>query len=124
MSVTLGGVPLNSSLVLESVENSPDFAYSTQRTIGGNLAIQTSSLNGGRVFMLTTKSTGSLMGMWCQSQIDQLKTIAAAQFPVTLDHPRGVFNVLIAEFDVEPFDDREPISPVKQYTGGVKLIEV
>lgn len=126
MTVSIGAVDLNESLYLDGIENAKKIATSKFTHLAGTSTVQVMTLSGGRTLTLTTVSEdGSLTGIFCQSQIDQLKTIEEAGIAVAMVYrDRGTFNVLVTNTNFKQFNQREPVHPGKAYTGSITTIEV
>jgi hypothetical protein len=126
MTISLGGVVLNDNLYLDGIENSKGIDTYIVRTLGGLIDVRTMPRSGGRTLSLTTvNSNGALQGMFCQTAVDAIKLLEAEGIPVTLTYRnRGNFNVIITGVDFTQFRQNHDVSPTKEYTGSIQLIEV
>ena len=124
--ISIGAIVLNESLYLSGIENANNVAVSQSRTLGGGSVVQLMTLDGGRSLTLSTiNADGSITGMWCQSQIDDIKALEATGIHATLtNRDRGTFTVLIVSTNFQQYDQREPVHEFKKYTGSVALVEI
>ena len=121
MTVSIGGVVLNESLYLDGIENAKRIATTKYSHLAGTTTIQVMVMGDNLPLKLTTVAEdGSTTGLWCQHQIDQIKTIEQGGVPVELVYrDRGSFNVLITGTNLKQFNQREPVHPGKAYTGSI-----
>jgi hypothetical protein len=119
MTVTLGGITLSDHLILEGIENAPDIAFSSQRTLGGKMILAMGpSLEGGRSLVMQAENHFLL------SQITAVKALAKLGQTVTLVHHRGTFSVKILSVEVTPTEDFSNPGTDAWYSGTITMIEV
>ena len=118
---SLAGITLNKSLSLYGLNENPDVAYNVTQLLGGNTHVQIDSIVSSPLLELTATDGTMKQGWFCQSQIDQLKAIAAQAQPVALIHEEGTFQVLILEFDLDEWHVFEPPNPNKRFSGHILL---
>jgi hypothetical protein len=124
MTVSLGGVLLNDDLYLDGIENAKKLAVTRYTHLAGTSTTVAMPLSGGRTLTLMTTSS-PLQGIWCQSQVDQIKAIEGTGAQVTLTYrDRGNFEVIISGTNFKQFNKRESVNPNKKYTGSVTTVEV
>lgn len=126
MTVSLGGVVLNSNLYLDGIENAPRIAVNKFRHLAGTSTLQTMSMSGGDTLILTTTNDkGVRQGCFTQAQIESLKALEGAGVAVTLTYrERGNFNVLIRGTNFRQLEQNVAYSASKQYTGSITLEEI
>ena len=125
MTITLGGVTLDSNLHLIGLETNPFINYSVRETLGGNNVIQTHTRTANaRLSLVARHDGGSRMGTFCSSHLASIKALAATGGTYSLVHPATTTNVKILEFNVEQSDERETPGPNKTWHGEIILQEV
>jgi hypothetical protein len=117
MTVALGGIALSDELVLDIGQ--PEIGFSSRRLIGGANVVQVDGVSGGRTMTLEG------INHWTFSQSEQIRSLQAGGQAVTLEHHRGMYQVVIIDTsDLVP--TRKYKNPVADtmYTGSITLIEV
>lgn len=124
--ITIGGVELNKSLYLDKRNSAAAVSVSTEVTVEGYSYTMAKPYLGGRQLELGTMSKGGrIMGIWCQEQIDQLKSFEQLAQAVTLDYHGETFNVLIESMDLDdPLHQNQVEGPGKLFVGKITLMEV
>ena len=115
---TIAGITLSDHLVLGGLENAPDIAYSQNRTLMGLSVLQAAPFLGGKTLTLAGEN------ILTKGQIFEIKAIASTGTSVILDHPRGVFEVVIVNTEVEPAFECVNPSDDDWYSGTITMIEV
>lgn len=126
MAITLGGVVLDRSLYLDKRNSAPLNSVQSMVTVDGMSYIISKPYFGGRELSLRSMNqSGSLMGLWCQYQIDDLKILEQNSQSVTLDYHGETFDVLIQKIDLDsPLHHNQEEGPNKIFTGEITLMEV
>lgn len=125
MTITLGGVDISNNMYLSGLESAPLVSVEQVRTIDGVSYVRSTPTPGGRTFTLGTQSkTGTVIGLWCSTVIDQVKVLESLADPVTLDYRGDIYEVIIVETSFDPFHAFEVEGPNKKFTGTITLIEV
>jgi len=122
--IILAGVSLGENLYLNGLESALLSASTQRRLIGGDSVVFIQSQLGGRNLTLGTMEKSGVMGLWCQSKIQELKVFEQQATSVTLDYHGDIYTVLIIAMEFEPFIQNEPEGPDKTFTGTINLIEV
>lgn len=122
--ITLAGVQLGENLYLNGLESAPLSASTQKRTVGGESVIFIQPQIGGRRLTLGTMQDSGVMGIWCQSIIQDLKVFEQQAVPVVLDYHGDLYDMLIIGMKFEPFLQNEPEGPNKSFIGTITLIEV
>jgi hypothetical protein len=123
MAVSLAGIPLHNSLILEGYFDTPDIHYSVTPTFGGEV-IQVLPASVGKDLNLVAEGSSVKQGWFCYSQIESLKTIAKNGETVVLNYNGSIYNVLIISFDMMEWYKWDPIHSDKRYSGHIKLKEM
>lgn len=124
MTITLGGVTISNNMYLDGRETRPSVAVEQVVTIDGTSIIRTRALNLGGHFTLGSQSSGAVQGIWCLSNIKDIKALEQLAVAVVLDYHGTLYNVVIESTNFSPFFQWEPEGPGKKFTGTVSLIEV
>lgn len=124
MTVSLGGVALDDSLVLVGFKNRPPVAVAVGRTILGRPVVQTSPVSGGALVLEARLDGDRIYGRYTGSQIDQIRTLWAAAAAVTMVHHLGTWQVIIQAVDVQDVQDYADPGATDLYTGTITMIEV
>ena len=124
--ITLGGIVISDNMYLGGVTQARQVVPQQLRTSEGISLLTVHATPGGRTLTLgTTNLNGATQGIWCQSNIDEIKDLEATNVPVVLNHNGDIYNVRIVDTsDFTQFFQNEPVSPNKKYTGKITMIEV
>ena len=124
--ITLGGVEISDNMYLGGVTEARQVAYQQEITVEGISKLRVMPTPGGRTITLETQQiNGSIQGIWCQSVIDALKELEAANQTYILDHHGDEYYVKIVDTTgFRPMFSFEPVTPNKKYTGKLITIEV
>lgn len=113
---------LDDNLILRGPENNAPIAYSVRDLLGGGAVIQVDQRTTGAALTLAAIDEETRrQGRFCQSQIDELRTVASLGQPVELLYHGTTYTVYILEFDVVESDERELRGPNKKYYGSILL---
>lgn len=110
MTVSIGSITLNDSLVLRGLSDSPEIAITTTITLMGGVNIQVAPIQAGKPLTLTTTSKNGLRGFFTRQQVEDIRDLQALGASTTLIHPMltaTVFIVSLGEF-----------VPIKEYSDG------
>lgn len=121
--ITLAGIELGENLYLGGLEDAPLSGHTQKRLIGGGSSVFIQPQTGGRTLTLGTMRDTGVMGIWCQSKIQEIKVYEQQAQSVALDYHGDIYNVLIVGMKFEPFIQNEPEGPNKSFTGTITFIE-
>ena len=126
MSVILGGVDLDSRLLLRGGFESPSIAMNQKRLLSGDLYIETRSLSGRTLSLSTDGPNNVKYGLFSRSKLTQIAVLRDAGVPVSLVHGAETFSVVIPDsgLSVEPLVESTNKNEGDLYTGTITLIEV
>jgi len=124
--ITLGGVTISDNMYLGGITEAKQVAHQQERTVEGVSKLRVVPTPGGRIITLESQNlNGSIQGIWCQSVIDEVKILEAANVAYTLDHHGTTYTVKIVDTTgFRPLFSFEPVTPNKKYTGKLITIEV
>lgn len=122
--ITLAGVELGENLYLGGLESALLSSSTQRRLIGGSSVVFIQPKMGGRTLTLGTMEKSGVMGIWCQSKIQELKVFEQQAMAVVLDYHGDLYDVLMVGMEFEPFIQNEPENPDKSFTGTITFIEV
>lgn len=123
--ITLNGVTISDNMFLDGIESSSNVIYTKKTSIGGVSKVYAKRKVNGRELSLGTQEDGKIQGIWCKSQIDQIKEIEKMAVPVILNY-RGIeYNVMVVDTsNFKPLHIFEIEGSNKKYTGKILMIEV
>lgn len=124
MSITLGGITISDNMYLDGIENASLASLQSERTVDGLSLTAAKATPGGRLLTLGSVVDSSIMGIWCQSVIDEIKAIEAVPQVIELNYHGDTYNVIIESVDFTQLFKFEPVTENKKYTGQVTLKEV
>ena len=126
MTITIGGIPISDNMVLSGVTNSSQVVSQQRRTLEGYSSVLVSRKFGGRTLTLgSDTSDGSIMGIWCKSDIDAIKAIELLCAPIDINYRGELYRGYVVDTsDFTPLFKWEQESPNKKYTGKITIIEV
>lgn len=110
MTVSIGSITLNSSLVLRGISDSQDIAINDSVTLMGGVNIQTAPIQAGKEITLTTTSKNGLRGYFTRQQVEDIRDLQTTATSTTLIHPMGTFTVFIRSLG--------EFTPIKEYSNG------
>ena len=121
----IGALLISDDMLLSGVVESSQVAYQQKRTVEGYSSVKVYPRVGGRPLTFgSDTSGGTVMGIWCQSLIEDIKLLELTGVPQTLDYRGNTHSVYIVDTsDFTPLFKWEEESPTKKYTGTIKLIE-
>lgn len=122
--ITLAGVELGENLYLNGLESASLSGSTQKRLLGGGSVVFIQPQLGGRTLILGTMQDSGIMGIWCQSKIQELKVFEQQAMAVTLDYHGDIYTVLIIQMSFEPMFQNQSEGPDKSFLGELKLIEV
>ena len=123
--ITLGGIEISDNMYLGGVIESKQIEHEQVRTVEGISRLRTVPTPGGRELTLGTTNDKGVMGIWCQSVIEEVKALEATNQVLTLDHHGTIYLIKITDTsDFQPLFQWEPSSPKKHWVGNIKMIEV
>lgn len=111
MTISLGPVTLDESLVLRGLSDSQDIAIGEYITLQGGVNIQTAPVQAGQPLTLTTVRIGNgIRGYFTRQQVEDIRDLQAIGQPTTLIHHFGTFTVFIKSLGV--------FTPLREYSDG------
>lgn len=121
----IGPLTLSDNMSFVGDVESSQVIYEPQRTIEGLSKVTITEKIGGRIFTIGSDlSDGSTMGIWCQSDIEDVKALELSRAPQTIIANGKTYSAYIVETtNFTPMFKQEPSGPTKKYTGTIKLIE-
>jgi len=126
MSITLGGIALDSRLLLKGTFDSPRIVTSQKITLGGARNISVAPLTGRVLSLSSGGPNGVNFGFFTRAQLDGLATIRDQGLPVTLTHHTEIFQVFMQGdcLAVSPITETTLKSTDDWFSGTITLIEV
>ena len=126
MSVKIGNIVLDEHLQLYGLEESEDILVSQITSFDGTTDTMTMPRSSSRVLSLVATLDGDrLYGSFLLSQLHSIKSIAQSGQPTTLEHHRGIFNVLVESVtNVVPVFDLVDPPDAAEYAATIIMREV
>jgi hypothetical protein len=128
MTVSIGNVVLDDSLLLAGDINESKLSQQIKTTLSGRTVVSSAVKQGGRKLTLTTNGqNGSLYGRFLRQQLLDLAAIRDAGTPVQLVHNSGTWPVTVIPPDginVDLVVSRADPKTTSWYKGSITLIEV
>ena len=125
--ISLNGVTLSDDLIWENEFDSPVISQNTQRTILGNLIIQSLPINKGRTINLTAVTEGDVyFGYFTRLQIINFKSLEQLGLTVVFHYEGTDYDVRVQAGGVQvtPLIPRPNQDVTDLYSGVLTLIEV
>jgi hypothetical protein len=126
MAVRINGVDYNSNLRLRGLEGHRQIEISRKVAFDGTVYIDTMPGAARRQLALEAlRSTRGVEGYWSLAEIETVNALVAAGQPVSVEHDRGSFTVLLVGFtELAPVIDYRDPGPATKYTGTLNMQEV
>ena len=126
MTITLGGVTLNDTLVWENKDSYPRNAYSRRTTLQGRVIIQSSSIDGRLITLRTIDVAAGTIGYFTKAQIDSIRTFENNMSTISFVYESETINVVVQPggINVEAMIPRPNHDATDLFTGSINLIEV
>ncbi len=125
--ITLNGETLSEDLIWDNEFGNPSISQNVQRTILGNLVIQSLPLSGGRTINLVAVASGNAYeGFFTRTQIVAFKAIEQAGSTVVFHYEGTDYDVKIQAGGVQvtPLQPRPNQDDGDLYSGTLTLIEM
>ncbi|MCB2218053.1 MAG: hypothetical protein KQH59_18480 [Desulfobulbaceae bacterium] len=126
MTITLGGLPLDSNLIAPDFVSASRASGSERLTLGRQLVIQRSPEGAGRLITLTARLDGNrLIGKFSRAQVEQIRAWRDAGTVLAFDYHGSTADVVVqmGGVQVEAVGDRTDPPAGHPYTGTITLME-